>query len=261
MTGAGSLAGRRVVVTRGLDKSDRLSTLLEEAGATVLRVPLITAEAIATEAEVRAALGRLRSGGESGRAWLVITSEIGVHAVAQAAKTADLAGVAVAVVGPATAAALRSFGVEPELVASGQEAESLASELAKRPVAGAAALVIAAAGGRNVVAPVLAAAGARVEVLEAYRTVMPDGAADQLRAAFAGRDVDAITFTSGSTVRHCAGVMADPPQQCVAVCIGPVTARAARDAGWTSIVTAVEHTAAGMAAVLTKHLGAAHPLP
>ncbi len=122
-------------------------------------------------------------------------------------------------------------------------------------------LVIAAGGGRDVVAPALTAAGAEVEVLEAYRTVMPDGAAEQLRAAFAGTVVDAITFTSGSTVRHCAMALPQPPHGCAAACIGPVTARAAEAAGWSTVVTATEHTSAGLVAALVARLGAAHPLP
>ncbi|MDQ6847371.1 MAG: uroporphyrinogen-III synthase [Candidatus Dormibacteraeota bacterium] len=254
------LRGRCVVVTRGADKTDLLPGLLEDAGAAVVRVPLITAEAIVGEGEIRAGVARLRASAGPAQPWLVVTSEIAVRLVGAAGAAADLAGVAIAAVGPATAAALRTHGLDAALVASGQEGESLGTDLAQLAGAGTAVLVIAAAGGRNVVAPLLAAGGARVEVLDAYRTVMPDGAPDQLRAAFAGSPIDAITFTSGSTVRHATRALAELPR-CVAACIGPVTAHAAQDAGWTSIITASEHTAAGLVAVLAEHLDAAHPLP
>jgi uroporphyrinogen-III synthase len=258
---ARSLEGRRIVVTRGVDKTDRLAELLEAAGASVVRVPLITPQVLAGDAEIGAAVGRLRGTGDPARRWLVLTSETAVTLVTAAAGPRGLDGIAVAVVGPATAAALSAEGIEATVVASGQEAESLAVELAGMGMDGAAVLVVAAGGGRQVVAPVLVAGGASVEVLEAYRTVMPEGAAERLRAIFAGAPVDAVTFTSGSTVRHFALALPEPPSGCLAVCIGPLTARAARDAGWASIVTAADHTAAGLAAVTAERLGGAHPLP
>ncbi len=255
------LDGRRVVVTRGVDKVDRLPALLEGAGAVVVKVPLIAPVRLVADAEIRAALARLRQDGGSTTRWLVLTSETAAALITAAARPGDLAGVSVAAVGPATAAALRAHGTEPVLVAPGQEAESLAAELAGLGLERATALVIAAAGGRNVVAPALAAGGAAVDVLETYRMVMPDGAAETLRAVFAGPAVDAITFTSGSTVRHCATALPQPPSGCAAVCIGEVTADVARTAGWSTVLTAVEHTAAGIVAVMVEHLGAAHPLP
>jgi uroporphyrinogen-III synthase len=257
------LEGRRVVVTRGLDKVDRLPGLLEQAGATVVRVPLIATVALLSGAEIAAALDRLREtdGNNEARMWLVLTSETAVALVADAVGVGGLAGVSLAVVGPATAAALHARGLEADLVAPGQEAESLAAELAAVGVAGSGVLVMAASGGRDVVAPVLAQAGARVAVVEGYRTVMPDRAAEQLRAEFARAPVDAVTFTSGSTVRHFATALPDPPQQCAAVCIGPVTAQAAREAGWARVVTAGDHTAAGVVTAMIEHLSGAHPLP
>ena len=257
------LEGRRVVVTRGVEKADRLPALLEKAGATVVGVPLIATVALVGGAEIQAALTRLREkgAGSGSRPWLVLTSETAVALVADAAGVAGLSGLAIAVVGPATGAALRAVGVEADLVAPGQEAESLAAELAGLGVAGRGVLVMAASGGRDVVAPVLQQAGAGVEVLEGYRTVMPEGAAERLRAEVARATVDAVTFTSGSTVRHFATAIPDPPQRCAAMCIGPVTAGAAREAGWERIVTAGDHTAAGVVAAMIEHLSGAHPLP
>ncbi len=257
------LEGCRVIVTRGEEKTDRLPALLEEAGASVSRVPLIRTELLVGEADIREAVARLRSddGPSPPAAWLVLTSENAATLVAAAAGTASLTGVSVAVVGPATAAAVRALGIEVELEAPAQEAESLASELVRHGVSGSRVLVIAAGGGRNVVAPVLARAGAQVEVIEGYRSVMPAGAAERLREELSRGPVAAISFTSGSTVRNAADALPEPPQQCVAACIGPITAEAARDAGWAQIVVASEHTAAGLVAALIGRLNHPHPLP
>ncbi len=132
MSRALPLEGRRVVVTRGLDKSDPLPSLLEEAGATVARVPLIATVAIAGDAGIRAALARLTARGDAPRPWLVLTSETAVALVTAAAGAADLDGVLIAVVGPATAAALHRRGLDADLVAPGQEAE-FARGRARRP--------------------------------------------------------------------------------------------------------------------------------
>jgi uroporphyrinogen III methyltransferase / synthase len=264
MSGARPLQGRRVLVTRGVEKADRLPGLLEEAGAEVLRVPLIATERLVTALDISRAVDRLIEGvlgGERPR-WLVLTSAMGAELAIEAVGAERLSDVAIAVIGPATAAELSSHGIDVELVAPEEVGESLAAELAQSDLDGARVLLIAAAGGRNVIAPLLTSGGARVEVLHAYRSVMPEGAREQLLAVFAGAEpVDAITFTSGSTVRHCAEALAVPPRGCAAVCIGPVTADAARAAGWQTVITAAEHTADGIVAAMVAHLAPVHPLP
>lgn len=265
MSGPGPLRARRIVVTRGTDKRDRLPALLGAAGATVLHVPLITTVRLLGDDQLRDALSRLRAApvtGEGGRRWLVLSSEVAAGLVLEAVGGDGLRGLSAAVVGPVTAAALESGGVTPDLVAPGQLADSLADELCTRDSACWAVLVVAAAGGRTVVADRLSAAGALVEVVEAYRSAIPPGAEGRLREALRTPLPDAITFTSGSTVRHCSvalGAGAPPPVP--ALCIGPVTAQAARDAGWRTVLSAAEHTAAGICAVAVTFLGATQPLP
>jgi uroporphyrinogen-III synthase len=257
------LDGRRIIVTRGTQKADRLPALLEEAGATVVHVPLLATAPVASAAGLRAALERLRQGGPSAaRPWLVLTSETAAGLLFDAVGPDGLDGLALAVVGPATAAALEAGGARADVVAPGQVAESLAAELVAHGVAGSSVLLVAAEGGRQVIAPALVRAGAAVEVIHAYRSVMPPGAADRLRDALLAPPPHAITFTSGSTVRHCAAALrGTEPPPIAAVCIGPVTARSARDAGWVNVVTAAEHTAAGVVAAAVTCLAAVQPLP
>jgi uroporphyrinogen III methyltransferase/synthase len=253
------LAGRTVLVTRGTAKGDRLGQLLAEAGATVVRVPLIAVERLPGSHDLTAAVGRLRAARP--HAWLVLTSQAGVDVLLDSlgelgARTA-LDGVRIAVVGPATQAALRSRGVDTDLVSAGQTAQSLGEELAARRPAPTDVLVVAAAGGRDVTATLLRAAGARVEVVTAYRSVLPAGAAAALRDALVATVPDAVTFTSGSTVANfSSGLGGSPLPGCPAVCIGPVTAAAARHAGWASVITAEEHTAQGVVAATVQVLGA-----
>jgi uroporphyrinogen-III synthase len=263
MTPAQPLRGRRVLVTRGEDKADRLPGLLADAGAEVLKVPLITTRRLATDGDIRLAVDRLGDGGLHGerRPWLVLSSATGAELAVEAAGTKRLGELAIAVIGPATSAALRAHGIEADLVAPGQVGESLAAELAMSGLEGARVLLVTAAGARDVIAPLLEAAGAGVEVLEAYRSVMPADAPDRLREALAGAQVDAVTFTSGSTVRHFTEALGEPLPLCPAVCIGPVTAEAAREAGWTAVIIAADHSADGMVAAMVARLATVHPLP
>jgi uroporphyrinogen-III synthase len=260
MTPGRPLSGRRVIVTRGAEKADVLATLLTGAGATVVAVPMITSERLPGADGLGAAVARLRRG--AGAAWVALTSEVAVDLLAAEAGDHGLAGVGVAVVGPATAAAALRHGLAAAVVAPGRVAESLAAELSRRVGRGDRVLIVAAAGGRDVIAPALREVGAEVEVVVAYDSVVPDGAASGIVAALAAGPVDAITFTSGSTVRHFAQALGGaPPPACLAACIGPVTARAARQAGWSTVITAAEHTGAGLADALIERLHDAHPLP
>jgi uroporphyrinogen-III synthase len=76
--------------------------------------------------------------------------------------------------------------------------------------------------------------GATVDVATTYRTVRSDCEAAELLSFLAEEKVDAITFTSPSTVAHFLGIMGPdfhlPPKVRIA-CIGPVTEAAARKAG------------------------------
>ena len=105
-------------------------------------------------------------------------------------------------------------------------------------------------------------AGAEVEVLALYRTVLPEGAADRVHAELA-RDggVDAVTFTSSSTVEHFRLALGEAPfpEGAIAACIGPVTARTAEAAGYPVAVVAREHTTAGLARALVEHFSGDPP--
>jgi uroporphyrinogen-III synthase len=254
MTAGAPLLGRTVLVTRGEAKGDRLGELLESLGAVVARVPLIATERLAAAGRLGEALDRLTGAG--GPAWLVLTSATAVGFLAEQLGSHPIDGVSVAAVGPATEAALLAQGVTTQLVAAGQTADDLGRELAARGLEGARVLVVAAAGRRDELTPRLRAAGAAVESIEVYRSILPAEAPGQLRAVLRAASPDAVTFTSGSTVRHFSIALRDAaPPACPAVCIGPVTTAAAVEAGW-SVVTATDHTAEGVATAVVRVLGA-----
>lgn len=257
---AGRLDGRRVLVTRGEAKTDRLSGMLEAEGATVLWVPLIATEVLPGAARLPGELATLRNAPRAG--WLVLTSAVAADLAAQAAGGASLGGVRVAVVGTATAGAARARGADVALIAAGGTAAALGNDLAALVTTGDPVLLVAAAGGRDAVAPPLRRAGAEVRVVTAYRSVCPEDAPPRLAAALASGELDAVIFTSGSTVRHFDEARADAPlPACPAVCIGPETAAQARESGWREVLVAEPHTAPGVVAAVVAATASRQPLP
>jgi len=239
------LFGRKVVVTRAREQASELVDRLHRLGAETVELPAIT---IDEPGDGGAALrgAALRVGHYD---WVIFTSANAVERFcARLHDARSLAGVRVAAIGPGTAGALRSFGVEPDLVPENFVAESLIEVF---PFGNGEVLLPRAAVAREVLPESLRAKGWRVDVVEAYLTRPAEPSASAL--AEAGK-ADAITFTSSSTVTnflHVAGLDAVPP---VVVCIGPVTAETARAAGLTVDVVAEEHTIDGLVQALVEAL-------
>jgi uroporphyrinogen-III synthase len=128
-------------------------------------------------------------------------------------------------------------------------------------VRGQRVLVARAAVARDVIPDALRARGATVDVVDAYRTVIPEESVTAIRTIFGadGRWPDAATFTSSSTVTNflnlllAAGVEA--PVEMRAVSIGPVTSRTLRDRGWEPAAEADPHDLDGLVAAAVRVLG------
>ena len=119
-----------------------------------------------------------------------------------------LASLKVAAVGEATAEAARKAGFAVAFVPESYVAESLVDGLANR-ARGRKILLARAVVARDVIPDALKAAGAQVDVVDAYRNVMPEGAPELLRKALA-EGIDAVTFTSSSSVTNLAGAARRP---------------------------------------------------
>jgi uroporphyrinogen III methyltransferase/synthase len=238
------LFGLEVVVTRTRAQASELARRLAVAGAGVVELPAI--EVVDPEdggAALRDALAAVDR-----YDWLVLTSPNGARRTLDAlGDVRRLAGVRVAVIGTGTAAAVRERFVEPDLVPERFVAESLLEAMPPPPRAGARVLVSRAEVARDVLPDGLRAAGWEVDVVDAYRTVRATAEPDALdRVARA----DVITFTSSSTVTNflaVAGAERVPP---VVACIGPITARTAREAGLHVHVEAEEHSIEGLASAI-----------
>jgi uroporphyrinogen-III synthase len=248
------LRGRVVIVTRPPGQSEELAGLLRARGAEVIEAPAIRIEEVPPggpldEAIRDAAAGRF--------AWVVFTSAAGVDAWFERAASigpgpGDLHAL-VAAVGPGTAEALSGRGRNPDLVPDTFSTAALGE--AFPPGTGAVLLARADA------APVyleraLEAKGWTTNRVDAYRTILAEGLPADARTALDEGRVDAVTFTSASTVEGFIRAAGRAPDRVAAVCIGPVTAAAAREAGFTVAAEAEPHTIPGLVDAVSRAIGA-----
>lgn len=260
MTAGATLQGRRIVVTRAREQAGELVRALEEQGAEVVVAPVIKIEPLPDLTALREALG-----GAARYRWIVFTSQNTVHIVcdrlAEWRMPDALRPAPVAAIGPATAAALAERGVTVELVPAEHVAEGLLTELVARGgLGGARVLIPAAQDAREILAVGLRTAGATVEVIPVYRTVGTGdgGRGTSLTKELLGGKIDAVTFTSSSTVRHFVDAVGREAasSRYVAAVIGPVTARTARDLHvGTGLVEASPYTVPGLVEALCRHFG------
>lgn len=255
------LAGRSVVVTRAREQASSLVSALEGLGAQVVAFPVIEIVEPDHIEPVRSAIRRLET-----YDWVVLTSANGVERFfAQVAEIDDpaevLSRVKVAAVGTATAERMRRFGVVPDLVPDDFRAEGLAEAFrAMGAGPGWRVLMPRAQEGREVLQDALRALGAEIEVVAVYRTV--PAAADPAVIERLRDGVDAVTFTSPSTVRNffafleAAGFDADELMaHTIAASIGPVTTEALQAHGYSAAVEAAPSTVEVLAAAIAARLG------
>lgn len=250
------LAGKRIAVTRASAQSDALRQPLESQGANVVEIPTIEIRPPDSWAALDNALGRL---GEFD--FLMLTSVNGVQKLlerlAACGRTAgDLDDLEVGAIGPATAAELRNAGIRVDFVPESFRAEGLLDALDGRDLGGKKFLIPRAKIARDVVPRVLAERGARVEVVEAYQTVLPALDWDALRARLSPAP-DLITFTSSSTAVNFARLIEEhglmSPSAVNAASIGPVTSETARALGFNVALEASEFTVPGLVTAIGRY--------
>ncbi|HLB82049.1 MAG TPA: uroporphyrinogen-III synthase [Gemmatimonadales bacterium] len=253
------LAGRRIVVTRAREQAGELARALEALGAEVLAVPTIRIVPLADLTALRTALTD-----PAGYDWIVFTSQNTVQVVCDRLRewglaARDLARMAVAAIGPATAQALERYGVTPDVVPATYVAEGVvAAVVARGAVHGKRFLVPRAREARDALPEGLRALGALVDVIPVYETVRAAGDGSALTTQILGDTIDAVTFTSSSTVRGFVDLVGRPAAtsgRFTTVVIGPVTAATARELGITVAIEAGEYTVGGLVAALVRYYG------
>lgn len=246
------LAGRTVLVTRPREEADELVRALRHRGARPIVAPAIEILPVRS-----AALTRALAGLAAGRFdWITLTSPRTVEMLAERMKPSDVRA-SVAAIGEGTSDAFRRWSRRsPDLVPTRFTTAALARAFPR----GSGRVLCA----RADIAPegleeALEAKGWSAVRVDAYRTKIPRSLPLEAREALRDGEVDSITFTSASTVRgfvRFVGVVRGAPK---VVCIGPVTARAAREHGLVVHAVARPHTIEGLVAAVERALAPRRP--
>jgi uroporphyrinogen-III synthase/predicted FMN-binding regulatory protein PaiB len=249
------LAGLRIVVGRARHQASALSAGLRKLGAEVLEIPFIEIRKPRSYQPLDSALKNLQE-----YEWLILTSVNGVEAVWERLKKLGLTNkhlkhLKVAAIGPATSKAIEKRGIKVNVVPEKYVAESVVESL-RNQVAGKRVLLARARVARDVIPRELRRLRAKVDVVEAYETIIPQSSRMRLRAILKdskGRP-QVITFTSSSTVRNFVALLGKNPQLdgIRLASIGPITSSTLREFGLPVDVEATEYTIPGLIKALAR---------
>lgn len=229
------LEGRRIIITRSPRQAGSFRSQLEALGATVLEVPTIEI-APRPEAELDRLIEQIPN-----YDWLFFTSVNGARIVLarwhflSGGSLSTVSVPRVAVIGPATARKVESFGLSVALSPDLYQAEGMLEAfcaMAGGPISGLRIILPRASQAREILPQELRRLGASVDVVPVYDTILPEEGRTQLLEALKTGPVDLVTFTSSSTVHNfvaMAGEIDLNSLPCSA--IGPITAATAREHG------------------------------
>jgi len=244
-----ALSGVRVLVGRARHQAGAFSTELRKLEATVLEIPFIEIRRPRSFKPLDSALQNLDR-----YDWLILTSANGAKAMwdrlTRLRLTKNLKHLRIAAIGPATKKAIERHGVKVDVVPKEYVAESVVRSLRGR-VKGKRVLLVRAKVARDVIPRELRRAGAQVQVVEAYETVVPQSSRTRLRNALGNprRRPHVVTFTSSSTARNFVALLGARGTNLSGIwlaSIGPVTSSTLRELGLRVDIEAKQFTIPGL---------------
>jgi uroporphyrinogen III methyltransferase / synthase len=254
------LFGKRIVVTRSRDQASQFLAGLTELGAECIEFPTIKIMPPFSWDGMDKAIQRLEDYN-----WLLFTSVNGVEYFFKrlyelGKDIRSLWNIKVAAIGPKTAEAVQHRGIRPDLVPDEYRAEAVIEAFKKYDLNGSSILLPRAFEAREILPDELRQMGAQVDVVEAYRTVMPEAGAEKLAAMLENGEIDMATFTSSSTVINFVSMFKDKRdalmqwmKDVTVACIGPITAKTAEDNGLKVGISAKEYTVEALTAAIVEH--------
>lgn len=253
------LFGKRVLVTRAREQAGALAALLRDAGAVPVEAATIRIVPPADPAPLDEAVRRLAT-----YDFVVLTSQNAVERLFAAIDAGGMDARAfgratVCALGPKTAEVLAAHGVKADLTPKVSRGEGMVAALlaAIEDPKRARVLIPRARIARDVIPDALRAAGATVDVVVAYDTVPPDeDEAARIRRLVSEDGVDAVAFTSSSTVENLVAVLGESAKELLApvvkASIGPVTTETAEALDVGIDVTAARPTAEALVEALVR---------
>ena len=270
------LTGIRVLVGRARHQAGSLSAELRKLGAGVLEIPFIEIRKPRSFRSLDSALRNLHT-----YDWLILTSVNGVDAMwnrlekmspeipwrsgasaprkrEKISRALTPGNLRIAAIGPATQKAIEQRGLRVDVVPKEYVAESVVRSLRSK-VKGKRVLLVRAKVARDVIPRELRKAGAHLDVVEAYETVVPRSSRTRLQAALKSpkKRPHVVTFTSSSTVKNFIQLMGSPNRKLDGILmssIGPVTSATLRECGLGVDIAAKEFTIPGLVRAIVTSL-------
>lgn len=253
------LQGRRVLVTRAAEQAAGFSEQLQQRGAVVVECPTISLMPPESWQPVDEALKNL-----TGFNWLILTSVNGVRFFigrmqALGMHLSLLQGCKVCAVGPKTAEELHGFGIIPDMLPEQFTGEGVVKAFEQPDLHGMRVLFPKADGARDLIPQQLRAQGAVVVDPVVYRNVIPSELPETARQALEQQQLDAVVFSSPSTMRNLAVLLGgmnrleEVLQGVTVASIGPVTTTACRELGLTVTVEPDQATLDDLLQALEEH--------
>lgn len=257
MSGNAPLFLKKILVTRGAAQTSSFSTLIEAQGGIPIEIPLLSFKLIDDKKHMKT-LRDLHS-----FQWIIFTSQNGISFFWELLEKCHinreiLNKLNIAVVGKKTELELKKHGFEAKVVPKEYVAENLLDSLLPCLHPGERTLIVRGNLARTVIKEGLIEHGYEAEELTVYETGPNHHAKQSLRELLMDGELDAITFTSSSTVTFFMEMVKDLPWQsllkdCLIVCIGPITAETVKSFGMTEYLVPPHYTINGMIDVLIHH--------
>ncbi len=249
------LFGKRVLVTRTREQASDLADGLRREGAIPVELPTLALVPVAADAELEAMSGALAAGSYD---WCLLTSANAVECLLayfeRGGRDVRAFGpTRLAALGSATAAALTRNGLRAALVPAEFSSSGLLAAFGPEDVAGKRVLLPRAADGEPSLVAGLRERGAAVDEVVLYASRPPEAADPEAMRLIRAGQIDIATFASSSSVRNLAALLGEDFRrlsEATIACIGPVTARTAREHGLEVAVEPAEHTIAALVEAL-----------
>lgn len=252
------LKGKRILVTRAKEQASSFSKKIQSLGGVPIEIPLIKIEAPSNTDQIEKTLINLHT-----YDWLVFTSVNGVHYFFQFLEQFDIPikntqeKPKIAVVGKKTLEALEKKGVKVDLIPDEFVAEDLLTKMLLQVKKGDNVLLARGNLARSLLPEKLKEAGARVNDLVVYETVVNMEARAELLEILKLRSCDLIAFTSSSTVTNFCSLLKGADIEALLknikiACIGPITEQTALESGLKVDIVAKEYTIDGLLEAIVR---------
>lgn len=256
------LFGQRILITRPREQAVELAQPLRALGAETLELPTIAIEDPADWAALDGAIRRLPQ-----YHWLIFTSANGVRRFMKRMDqlNADIRRLATAklcAIGPGTAEELRRNHLVVDRMPAEYVAEGVIQAFARTPLKGKRILIPRARVARDVLPEALRARGAKVDVVEAYRSVLPEESLRRAAVIFERHMPTLLVFTSSSTAANLFKMLPEEElrgrlKDVKIASIGPITSQTLRENGCRVDIEPRQHTVAGLVQEILEHCEAA----